>query len=173
MNKIVKLLVWASLLFVILSCVGCKSKKESKPILKVITNSEITPVIFSYDRYYVVYDNGETKKTSEFEPSESVNYQFVSTNYDSTEQLSGVDTNTKEGAYLNTIAGNIISLVNEDNDLSSPGAMYLINNEVYFSTIINKGNNGTVALFIYNESNNTIKKFATFKGNITHVEAYQ
>ena len=62
MNKSIKLLVWASLLFIILSCVGCKNKEESKPILKVITNSEIAPVIFSYDRYYVVYDNGKTKK---------------------------------------------------------------------------------------------------------------
>ena len=173
MKIILKSLVLASALLIILSCVGCKNKEESKPILKVITNSEIAPVIFSYDRYYIVYDNGKTQKTSEFKPSESINYRFVSTNYDSTELLSGIDTNTEEGACLNKIAGNIVSLVNEEGNLSPPGAMYLVNNNVYFSSIINKGNDEIVALFVYNESENSIVKFATFKGNITHVEAYQ
>ena len=173
MNKIVKSLVWICFLFVFLCFVGCKKSEEPKPILKVITNSEIAPVIFSYDRYYVVYDNGKTKKTSEFEPSESVNYRFVSTNYDSTELLSGIDTNTEEGAYLNKVAGNIISLVNEDDNLSSPGAMYLANNKVYFSITIYRGEDESIALFEYLESDNSLNKIATFKGNITHVEVYK
>ena len=173
MNKIVKSLVWICFLFVFLCFVGCKKSEEPKPILKVITNSEIAPIIFSYDRYYVVYDNGKTKKTSEFEPSESVHYRFVSTNYDSPELLSGIDTNTEEGAYLNKVAGNIISLVNEDDNLSSPGAMYLANNKVYFSITIYTGHDESVALFEYIESDNSLNKIATFEGNITHVEAYK
>jgi hypothetical protein len=50
--------------------VGCEKKAEAQPILKVITSSQIGVTIFSYKRYYAIYDNGKKKKIPEFSPTE-------------------------------------------------------------------------------------------------------
>ncbi len=177
MNRIIKLATWLCVLVCLTTCIGCEKKPDPKPILKVITTSEIAPVVFLYKRYYIVYDNGKTKKISEFEPIKSTSYAFdPSAEEKSNPYLHNIDTNTEEGNILNKIAMNIVSLTdkNEDNSIFSPSELYIIDNKYYFYALIDKlGDSSDNGLFEYLVDDNSFKKIATFNNNITHVEAYQ
>lgn len=175
MNRITKFLAWLCIITCCLSCVSCEKKAEPQPILKVITSSQIGVTIFSYKRYYAIYDNGKKKKISEFSPTEVESYLFGSSNYDdSSKVLYSIDLNTEEGIQLNEIATKIIALTEEADKVHSPGALYVISEKYYFAALINKGYDSLAdALFEYNVEENTFKKIATFSSSITHVEAYQ
>ena len=175
MNKIVKTLVWTCILLVILSCVGCKKREEPKPILKVITSSQVGVTIFSNKHYYIVYSNGKTEKTSKFDASDVESYLFGSSNTDETEKvLYDIDLDTKEGASLNDIAIKIITLTEDDAKVYSPGALYIIDGRYYFKALADKGFNSVAdALFEYHVNENTFEKITSFNDEISHVEAYQ
>ena len=177
MNRITKCLAWLCIITCCLSCVGCEKKAEPQPILKVITSSQIGVTIFSYKRYYAIYDNGKKKKIPEFSPSEVIGYAF---NPDAEEKdvpyLHLVDIDAEEGAELNNIAKNIVNLTtkNEDNNVFSPGKLRIINNHYYFTALLEKDRDSIInGLFEYYLSDNSFIKIATFSSSITHVEAYQ
>ncbi len=175
MNKIIKTLVWTCILLVIISCVGCKKREEPKPILKVITSSQVGVTIFSNKHYYIVYDNGKKKKTSKFDPSDVESYLFGSSNYeDPTKVLHGVDLDTEEGTTLNDIAIKIIALTEVDAKVYSPGTLYVIHGKYYFEASIDKGTNSLAdALFEYHVDENTFENITSFNDEISHVEPYQ
>ena len=174
MNRITKFLAWLCIITCCLSCVGCEKKAEPQPILKVITSTQVGLTIFSYKRYYIVYDNGKINRMSEFTPSESIAYAF---NPDAEKEnepyLYLIDTNTEEGEAWNNIAKSIISLTNNSDNISFPGALYYINEKYYFTASISKKNSEVNAIFEYMKSDSSIREVGTFKGSITHVEAYQ
>lgn len=175
MNRITKFWAWLCIITCCLSCAGCEKKAEPQPILKVITSSQIGVTIFSYKRYYAIYDNGKKKKIPEFSPAEEESYLFGSSNYDdSSKVLYSIDLNTEEGIQLNEIATKIIALTEDDDKVHSPGALYVISGKYYFAALINKGYDSLAdALFEYNVEENTFKKIVSFNSSITHVEAYR
>ena len=177
MNKIVKTLLWTCILLVIFSCAGCKKREEPKPILKVITSSQVGTTIFSNKHYYIVYDNGKKKNTSEFPKSEVVAYAF---DPDAEEKnkpyLHSIDISTENGNMLNEIAMNIVYLTekSKNNSVFSPGELYVIDNKYYFYALIDKfGDSSDNGLFEYIVDDNSFKRIAVFNNSITHVEAYQ
>lgn len=174
MNKI-KLIFLVFILTCVFSCVGCKKGEEPKPILKVITSSQVGVTIFSNKHYYIVYSNGKNKKTSEFDASDVESYLFGSSNIDGTEKvLYDIDLDTEEGANLNDIAIKIIALTEDDAKVYSPGALYVIQGKYYFKALIDKGFNSVAdALFEYRVNENTFEKITSFNDEIFHVEAYQ
>ncbi len=171
-NKIIKLFTWLCIVTCCISCVGCGQKREPLPILKVRTSYQSGYLPLLNKQFYIVYDNGKTKRISEFESSDTTVYYFVLTDYD-LKRLSGIDVNTDEGKRLNRIAESIISLTAEDDTLSSPEAMYLISDKIYFSITAFKESGNLSAVFEYIESDNSICEIAAFKGSIEYMEAYQ
>ena len=173
MNKI-KLLFLVFILTCVFSCVGCKKGEEPKPILKVITSSQVGTTIFSTKYYYIVYENGKTKKTSEFQKSEVISFAF---NPEAQEKdvpnLHDVDLNNPEEAKYNDAAAQIVSLIENDEKVYSPGELYVIDNKIYFKALRDYGINSCAdTLYEYIPSDNKFKRIASFKGSITHVEAY-
>ena len=174
MNRLLKPVVWICLITCIFSCVGCKEKNESKPILKVRTSNQSTYLPLLNKKFYLVYENGETEEIPEFESSEINPYYFTLTeNSQSTKLLSGIDVDTIEGEHLNNIAQNIIVLTSNNDSFSSPYSLYVINNKFYFVIAVYEKNKETSAIFEYIESDNSIHKIVAFKGSIERVEPYQ
>ena len=173
MNRIIKLAAWLCLLVCLATCIGCEKKPDPKPILKVITTSEIAPVVFLYKRYYIVYDNGKTKKTSEFTPTEVKHYAFQTSEEQTTPYLYHIDIDSKEGIELNNIAKDIVETINSNEIITSPGKLFLIDGSYFFTAFIKKGEQYKVALLEYLNDNKTIIEIATFKGDISHVEPYE
>ena len=174
MNRFLKLVVWVCLITCIFSCVGCKEKIESKPILKVRISHQSTYLPLLNKKFYLVYDNGKTEEIPEFESSETNPYYFTSTgNAQSTKLLSGIDMDTIEGEHLNNIAQNIIILTSNNDSFSSPYSLYVINNKFYFLIAVYEKSEETSAIFEYIESDNSIHKIVAFKGSIERVEPYQ
>ena len=174
MNRIIKLVACVCLLTCVFSCVGCKEKNESKPILRVRISHQSAYLPLLDKKFYLVYDNGETEEIPEFESSETNPYYFTSTeNAQSTKLLSGIDMDTVEGEHLNRIAQNIITLTNDNDSLSTPYSLYIISNKFYFLIAIYEKGEEASAIFEYIESDNSIHKIVAFKGSIERVEPYQ
>lgn len=174
MNKTIKYIAWICLLVYVSTCIGCENKPQSLPILKVITSSQVGTTIFSTKYYYIVYENGKTKKTSEFQKSEVISFAF---NPEAQEKdvpnLHDVDLNNPEEAKYNDAAAQIVSLIENDEKVYSPGELYVIDNKIYFKALRDYGINSCAdTLYEYIPSDNKFKRIASFKGSITHVEAY-
>lgn len=173
MNRITKCLAWLCIITCCLSCVGCEKKAEAQPILKVITSSQIGVTIFSYKRYYDIYDNGKKKKIPEFSPTEVERYAFQTSTEESVPYLYHIDLNSVTGIEINNIAKSIVSLTDENEKITSQGKLFLIDGRYYFTASVDKGKGFKVTLLEYLIQDNSIEEIATFKGDITHVEAYQ
>ena len=173
MKQIIKIFFWIFILTCIVSCFGCNEKNESKPILRVITGTQVGLTIFSKNQYYIVYDNGKTKKTSEFTPTEVKHYAFQTSEEQTTPYLYHIDIDSKEGIKLNNIAKDIVEAINNNEIITSPGKLFLIDGSYFFTAFIKKGEQYKVALLEYINDDNTIIEIATFKGDISHVEPYQ
>lgn len=104
MNRITKCLAWLCIITCCLSCVGCEKKAEPQPILKIITSSQIGVTIFSYKRYYDIYDNGKKKKIPEFSPTEVERYAFQTSTEESVPYLYHIDLNSVTGIEINNIS---------------------------------------------------------------------
>ena len=173
MKRIIKLFSWIFILTFIVSFIGCNGKHESKPILRVITGTQVGLTIFSKNQYYIVYDNGKTKKTSEFTPTEVKHYAFQTSEEQTTPYLYHIDIDSKEGIELNNIAKDIVETINSNEIITSPGKLFLIDGSYFFTAFIKKGEQYKVALLEYLNDNKTIIEIATFKGDISHVEPYE
>ena len=177
MNKLVKILVWTCVLFVVLSCIGCNKKSDAQPLFKVITSSQVGTTIFTNKQYYVVYSNGKTKKITEFSTNDVIGYAFNPDAESKDEPyLHLIDINTSEGRLLNDYAKNIFLLTEKDDngDVFSPGKLLIINEHFYFTALIERGFNSVKnGLFEYIVDDNSFKKIATFNDSISHVEPYQ
>ena len=170
-NKIIKLLAWICMVFSFLAISGCNSPK---PLLKITTSTSVGVTIFSYTKYYIVYENGKVKKTDEFSRHHGETYAFSSDDYDETSAvLHSIDLNTPEGANLNRIANNILLLAKDPKlKIVAVGTLFVFG-ERYFFDVSWDENKRTSKLFEYNTSDNTIKEFASFSsGTIDHVELY-
>lgn len=174
MHRIIKYIALICLLVCVFTCIGCEKKPEPQPILKVITGTQVGLTIFSKNQYYIVYDNGKTKKVSAFKSTDTIAYAF---NPDAEKKnepyLYLTNNSTAEEIEFNNIAKNIVSLISESKNLSYPSALYIINEKFYFTTSLLKNNYEKNAIFEYNKSNDILKEIVTFKDDITHVEAYQ
>ncbi len=178
MNKFLKIIVWICLLTLMFGCAGCKNKKEEpKPILKVITSSQVGTTIFSNKQYYIVYDNGKTKKVSQFSENDVFGYAFNPSAESKNEPyLHMLNTNTDQGKLFNNYAKNIVYLTDKDdsNNVFSPAKLLVIDNHLYFTAMIKtKINTIKRGVFEYLIDDNTFTKVAVFKNSITHVEAYK
>ncbi len=173
MGSTKRLLSCLCILFCVFTCVGCEKESKAQPILKVITSSQVGVTIFSNKHYYIVYDNGKKKKTSEFTPTEVKHYAFQTSEEQTTPYLYHIDIDSKEGIKLNNIAKDIVEAINNNEIITSPGKLFLIDGSYFFTAFIKKGEQYKVALLEYINDDNTIIEIATFKGDISHVESYQ
>ena len=99
----------------LLGITGCDNTNGSKPILKFTTSTAIGVTIFSKTNYYIAYENGAVKKTSEFAPAKVTSYNFVPNSEGEILEvlLQKIDIDTPEGKELNNIANNIVLLMDE------------------------------------------------------------
>ena len=98
---------------------------------------------------------------SEFTPSESIAYAF---NPDAEKEnepyLYLIDTNTEEGEAWNNIAKSIISLTNNSDNISFPGALYYINEKYYFTASISKKNSEVNEMCIRDRSYRPVRNMS-------------
>ena len=147
------------------------SGKEVKK--EIISDAEEKIKTYSILSQAGLDDNGKTKKTSEFTPTEVKHYAFQTSEEQTTPYLYHIDIDSKEGIKLNNIAKDIVEAINNNEIITSPGKLFLIDGSYFFTAFIKKGEQYKVALLEYINDDNTIIEIATFKGDISHVEPYQ
>jgi len=174
-SKFIKLLVCVCLGVLGVSMVSCTTSIGSEPMLKITTSTAVGNY-FSNTNYYVVYENGATKKTDEFVPADVHCYDFVENDYnEASEVLSGLDITMPEDEKLNEIGNNILLLMGETNlKVISVNRLFVLGEHYYFTVLSDNGKKPISSkLFKYNDTDNTIKEMASFNGKgINHVEIY-
>lgn len=125
--------------------------------------------------YYIVYENGAVKKTSEFNPSDVITYYFIDNDYGAlTKKLFGLDINTPQGEELKKIANNILLLMDETKlKVISINELFILDDRYFFDVLTDNGKKNISKLFEYIPADNSIKEIVSFRsGAINHVELY-
>lgn len=175
MNIIMKLLaIGIALSFTIAVVTSCDSTRGAKPMLKVKTSISWGMFPGSTDNYYIVYENGVAKKTSEFVPSQNGIYNYSTNDIEEgVDVLNIIDSSTPQSKEINKIAKDILFFKNDSKlEIESIGWLFVLTNRYFFAALCNKEKRIST-LFEYFPDNNTVKKIVSFNnGSIYNVELY-
>ena len=177
-NIISKLLLWVCIGLVLCSVTACDATNGSKPMLKIITSTSVGVTIFSKTDYFIVYENGAVKKTSEFAPAKVISYNFVPNSEGETLEvlLQKIDIDTPEGKELNNIANNIVLLMDGTKiKVISINELFFLGDRYFFDVLCDNGKAPiSNKLFEYFPTDNSIKEIVSFNSKgIKHVEFYK
>ena len=140
-------------------------------MLKITTHTPIIKYLKGQVKYYIVYENGAVKKTSEFVPADVISYGFFPRDkMENSIALHLIDVTTPEGEKLNKIANNILLLTEEPKlKIIAVTALFVLGGRYFFNVLCDKAING-YKLFEYIPAENSIKEIASLNHTIDHVE---
>lgn len=172
----IKFLYLLSIIVLSINLTGCK-KTEAKPILNVVVDASFGGVgVLPNYKYYIVYDNGDSKKTEAFSRMDTENYAFNPNAEKNLEpHLHDIDMSIEKNRSLNDVAKSISDVISDDKDIfvGGAGTLYIVDDKYYFTVYLEKGaNDVSVGLFEYNLSNNSISKVAVFDHDISHIQSF-
>ena len=175
-NRIIASIV-CFLIGVSLLVVGCNTKHETVPLLRVITVTSNRLNLKGKNNYYIVYENGNVKKTSAFSPSDVTTFYFKGRNDDKNSAiLHDLDMDIPQDRAVNDIAQNIVDLVNEEDlELISVNEIFVLDERYFFDILYDAGrSDADCKLFEYIPLENSIKEIVNFRSrSIEHIELYE
>ena len=144
-------------------------------MLKITTSTANGFDLKSKTNYYIVYENGVAKKTSELLPSDVTSYCWIQNNGDAAIVVKNLDASTPEGEEVYKIVNNIVLLLDESKLNVIPGGKLFVLNKRYFVTVLCDNGKKPISdiLFEYTPVDNCIKEIASFNSkSINHIELY-
>lgn len=172
----IKILSLLTIIVLFFNLTGCK-KTEAKPILKVVVDASNGGIsVLPNHKYYIVYDNGDTKKTEEFSRIDTEQYAFNPNAEKNLEPyLHDIDMSIEKNKSLNDAAKSISSIISNEKDIfvGGAGTLYIVNDKYYFTVYLKEGANDVSAgLFEYYLSDNSISKVTDFDYDISHIQLF-
>jgi len=156
-NIITKLLAWACVVLFIFVMASCNN---SKPVLKFTALTPTIPHFPSKTDYYIAYDNGKVKKTSEFVEAKVTCYYFNNvSSLDDPNVLSIDDDNPNREKFIE-IAHNILRFAGQ-----TARTLYVLDGRYFYTT--------TSKVFEYFPIDNSVKEIVSFDKTINHIELYE
>ena len=177
MKKIfLRFLSLLSIIVLSLNITGCE-KTEATPILKVVVDASNGGIsVLPNYKYYIVYDNGDTKKTEAFSRVDTEQYAFNPNAEKNLEPyLHDIDMSIEKNKSINDAAKSISTIISKEKDIfvGGAGTLYIVNDKYYFTVYLKeRSNDVSVGLFEYYLSDNSISKVADFDNDISHIQLF-
>jgi len=174
-NAIIKILVCVCVGFLGMGMTSCDTSIDSEPMLKITTSTSFGMFPATKTNYYIIYENGVVRKTTEFVPSNIIYYFFNSNGNYEDSTLLHINDDDPLREKLNNIANNIRILMDESKfENISIGRLYVLSERYFFNIGYNDGEKRVSKLFEYISADSSAKEIAilTGKGNLDHAELY-